>query len=498
MLFYTDKVITARRAFLYGFLLHFTRSCIVLTWFKELYSMSAVDVPPIIMIVVIFLGDIVLSALQSIPFGFCSILINLLHKNNANAVFCHIFSAAFFAFTELFQTIIEQTSFLGFIGFPWVVSYITQHRFLYAIQSSSIFGSIFITFVIILVNSLIAHAICSEKKTRMISLVSALSVFSANIVFGIGYITFDNTESDENTINAVVYQDNNSSYDKWSGSAKDVCDEFIYDIEWFFSEGGKADIIVLSETVFTVRFDPDRAHCSSSGRYISDKLCDLSEKHGCAIVFGGFSSDDNGEYNSMFLIDNGVFCDTVYNKRTLVPFGEYLPYENILTKLVPALENFNLSGSYLKKGENSEVFECSIADIGGIICYDSIFYYNARKSAEDGAQMIALSTNDSWYNDSAAIYQHYAQSSFRAIETDRCLLRSATTGVSGIIDNHGRSIAKSSIFEKAVVSGAVQKRSSITPFVRFGYTYLYFLTAMGVLYCGYLYFKLRKSVTCKI
>ena len=168
MLFYTDKNITAKRAFLYGFLLHFTRSCIVLTWFKELYSMSAVDVPPFIMIAVIFLGDVVLSALQSVPFGICSILINHLHKSTSNCALRHIFSASFFAFTELFQTLIEETCFLGLIGFPWVVSYVTQHRFLYAIQSASVFGAIFITFIIILVNSLIAHAIFCEKKAKIV------------------------------------------------------------------------------------------------------------------------------------------------------------------------------------------------------------------------------------------------------------------------------------------------------------------------------------------
>lgn len=492
MLFYTDKNITAKRAFLYGFLLHFTRSCIVLTWFKELYSMSAVDVPPFIMIAVIFLGDVVLSALQSIPFGICSILINHLHKSTSNCALRHIFSASFFAFTELFQTLIEETGFLGLIGFPWVVSYVTQHRFLYAIQSASVFGAIFITFIIILVNSLIAHAIFCEKKAKIVYLLSAFGIFFANFAFGACYIAFDNN-TNENAINAAVYQDNNSSYDKWSGSARDVCDEFVYDMELFFSSGGKADIIVLSETVFTVRFDPDRAYSSSSGRYIADKLCELSKKHGCSIVFGGFSTDDNGEYNSMFLIDNGEFSKTVYNKRTLVPFGEYLPYEKILTKLVPALENFNLSGSYLKPGASADVFESSHADIGGIICYDSIFYYNTRESAKDGAQIIALSTNDSWYNDSAAIYQHYAQSAFRAIETDRCLLRSATTGVSGIIDNHGRTVAKSNIFEKTIVSGTVQKRSGTTPFVKFGYTYLYALTAIGIIYCGFIRFRHRKN-----
>lgn len=450
--------------------------------------MSSVEVPSLLMIFMIFLGDVILSALQSIPYGICAILISRIFKYGQNTVLSAFFSSALFAVTEHFQTFIEQTKFLGLIGFPWVVNYITQHKFLVGIQSASLFGAGFITIIIIFVNALLAYCIVAEYKKRIVCIVSAASVFSINIFYGVFALSFSSKH--DYTITSVVYQDNNSSYSKWVTSSKDVCDEFIADMEEYFESGNNADIIVLSETVFTTSFGKDRANCSSSGRYIYDRLSDFSAKYDCAVIFGGFSEDDDGEHNSMFAIDKGVFCENVYHKRTLVPFGEYLPYENILLKLVPSLANFNLSGSFLSAGKESQIFNTETVKIGGIICYDSIFYYNTRKSVSEGAQIIALSTNDSWYNDSSAIYQHYAHSAFRAIETGRYLMRSATTGVSGILDNHGKTISQSKIFEKEIISADVQLLNGKTLFVRIGYSYLYALFGITI---GYLVYKTIKT-----
>lgn len=477
-----SQEITKKQAFFYGFFTRFIQSVLVLSWFKELYSMSSVDVSPILMIFVIFLGDVVLSALQAIPFGLCSLLIRTVYKTGKSKSL-NIFSAAvFFTFTELFQTLIEQTGFLGLIGFPWVVTYVTQHKFNIAIQSASIFGAMFITFLITLINALIANAITAEKKERMVSIIIAASLFVINMLYGISVTAYSHTGDENTKINAVVYQDNNSSYSKWSSSPRDVCDIFIEDMENYFSEGNKADIIVMSETVFTTTFDTNYIYNAGSARYVSEKLQKFTQNHNCTLIFGGFSSDKKGSHNSMFVIENGRFNEKVYNKRTLVPFGEYLPYEKTLSKLIPSLESFNLSGSHLVPGDSPEVFECKLANIGAIICYDSIFYYNTNKSVLNGAELIALSTNDSWYNDSSAIYQHYAQSAFRAIETGRYLLRSATTGISGIFDDHGRTVAKSDIFEKCILSGVVQTKSNITLFSKFGYAYLYLLTIICLVY----------------
>ncbi len=444
--------------------------------------MSAVDVPSFVMIGVIFLGDVVLSALQSIPFGLCALFIRAVLKHGRFRLVNSLSAASIYTFTEHIQTLTEEIDIPGLIGFPWVTSYITQHRFTVGIQSASIFGAMFITFLIILINILISYAVICERRDKLIALASAATIFISNTLYGVITIYASNDRAENVQLKAAVYQDNNSSYDKWSSSSRDVCDHFISDMERYFEQGNEADIILLSETVFTVNFDTNRAYNSGSARYIAEKLTDFTKKHDCTIIFGGFSDDEDGEYNSLFMVENGEFNKTVYNKRTLVPFGEYLPFENVLKKILPVLENFNLSGSYLLPGKASNVFESEAASIGSIVCYDSIFSYNTRESVSDGAQLIVLSTNDSWYNDSSAIYQHYAQSAFRAVETGRYLLRSASTGVSGIIDNHGKTIASSNIFEKTIVSGEVEKRTETTLFVKYGYGYLYILALLSAFY----------------
>jgi apolipoprotein N-acyltransferase len=86
----------------------------------------------------------------------------------------------------------------------------------------------------------------------------------------------------------------------------------------------------------------------------------------------------------------------------------------------------------------------------------------------DGAQLIANLTNDGWYMKTAAPYQHFAPNIFRAVENNRWVLRADNTGISALIDPTGRVIAASPIFETAVVEGAVEPRTTQTPYTRWG------------------------------
>ena len=473
LLFIAKKETTLKKAFLYGFLHHFIKSVIVLSWFKELYSMDVVDLPPFLMIVVIFFADVVLSALQSLPFGVFGMLAALIIKHGKFSIANSFSVSVLFTLTELFNTIIEKTNFLGLVGFPWVVTYITQHSFTCGIQSSSLFGAHFITLIIVFINVLFAYALVSVRKQRTLCLICALSVFAGNVVFGISALII-NTGNHSESIKVAAYQDNNSSVTKWFVSSDDICETFIEDLNEYCVSNQAPDIIVMSETVFTIPNFPNSD--------IASDLADITDKYDVTIICGGFRYDDEGEYNSLFMLEDGKIHETMYDKRTLVPFGEYMPAEDILLKIVPVMESFNLGENSILPGKSSNIFVSDRAKIGGLICYDSIFSYNAAESTRDGAQLLSLSTNDSWYNDSAAIYQHYAHSKFRAIENRRCVIRSATTGVSGVIDSCGRTLNKSELFEKTFVDADIYLNDKLTLFSRFEYTYLYILSVLSVIY----------------
>ena len=143
----------------------------------------------------------------------------------------------------------------------------------------------------------------------------------------------------------------------------------------------------------------------------------------------------SGQYfNSMLILDNNLEIIDNYNKRKLVPFGEFLPLENFL-------KNFGLKkiteghGSFLK-GKNHKNVIVNNFNILPLICYEIIFTDFIQKSKGETNLIINIS-EDGWFGETIGPNQHFAKSIFRAIENDTFLVRSANKGISAIIDNKG-------------------------------------------------------------
>jgi apolipoprotein N-acyltransferase len=102
----------------------------------------------------------------------------------------------------------------------------------------------------------------------------------------------------------------------------------------------------------------------------------------------------------------------------------------------------------------------------------------------EGAQVLVNLTNDAWYDRTSAPFQHFAFYIFRAIETDRYVLRAANTGISAIIDPQGRIETKTPIFTEEVLKGSFAMRNTKTFYVRFGDYFIviaFFVLAVAVL-----------------
>ena len=134
--------------------------------------------------------------------------------------------------------------------------------------------------------------------------------------------------------------------------------------------------------------------------------------------------------------------ENYYSKRHLVPFGEYVPWRDLFTAIYPPLSDIGMLDNDFTPGEDPAVFDTGEYKIGSAICFDSIFAELIRGSVNDGAELIAIETNDSWFSDSAAVYMHEAQAKLRAVEAGRYVLRAANTGISAIISPTGRAIAE--------------------------------------------------------
>jgi len=158
-------------------------------------------------------------------------------------------------------------------------------------------------------------------------------------------------------------------------------------------------------------------------------------------IGGDYSAEEQGWYNYNSAMVVGVDGKLIgrYDKIHLVPFGEYIPFQNLLTfahKLTGRVSSFS-------RGEQRRVFLLSGPEgkahrYGVFICYESVFADEIRHFAQRGAEVLVNISDDGWYGDTSAPWQHLNMARMRAIENRRWLLRDTNTGVTASIDPYGR------------------------------------------------------------
>lgn len=189
-----------------------------------------------------------------------------------------------------------------------------------------------------------------------------------------------------------------------------------------------------------------------------------------------------GQLNSAYLIDSQPRVLGRYDKRHLVPFGEYLPLNGALEWL---REVFPTAGDFLPGVADNIVLKADGLRIGVLICFESIFPELSAEMARAGARILAVITNDAWFGRTGAPYQHEAMSVFRVIETRRWLLMSANTGVSSIFTPWGERVGRTRLFEPGYLTADVRLRDDVTFYASRGYVivpvFLALLASLGLI-----------------
>ena len=199
-----------------------------------------------------------------------------------------------------------------------------------------------------------------------------------------------------------------------------------------------ADLILWPEspTPLPVKGDP----------YMQEWADDLTRRLGIPILMGNIAREtipQTGEvrwYNAVLYAspETGVDVEHFYAKRRLVPFGEYVPLARVLPfirKLVPMAADFS-------PGDQVQLLPVSggaegMGEVGSLICYEDVFPHLARANVRAGADWHFVATNNVWFGEEAAAWQHAAHSVLRAVETRRPVVRCGNAGWSGWIDEFG-------------------------------------------------------------
>src|SRR5205814_8954999 len=140
------------------------------------------------------------------------------------------------------------------------------------------------------------------------------------------------------------------------------------------------------------------------------------------------------------------------------------PLKRLLFFAAPLVE----AVSDFSAGEEAQLLPFDGHRISTAICYEIVYPDLVRQFVSGGSELLTTSTNDAWFGKTSAPYQHFEQASMRAIEEGRYLIRSANTGISGIVDPYGHVVAETRIFEAAVVVGDARYLQSLTFYARHG------------------------------
>jgi apolipoprotein N-acyltransferase len=243
------------------------------------------------------------------------------------------------------------------------------------------------------------------------------------------------------------------------------------------------DLVIWPETAIPMFYDQAAATIleslqSQATTYNTDILTGIPTR----------DTDSRKYYNSIIVIGSS---NDIYNKRHLVPFGEYLPADRWLR---PLLIKLQIPISSFSPGSGEPLIYAAGIPIGVSICYEDVFGEEIIDALPEAKLLVNVS-NDAWFGDSMAPHQHLQMARMRSIETGRYMLRTTNTGISAIIDESGNIVSRTGQFKPEVISGSIELFNGMTPYATYGNTpviLFQFLLCFIILFYNYKKVKFKK------
>jgi len=355
-----------------------------------------------------------------------------------------------FALLPALWVAFEWIRSLGMFGFTWGDLGYSQYKVLPIVQLASFTGVWGVSFLIAMSNSALASLAAARGNPRQRTAACARVLLVGLAVLSVGVLGYASLkrplDRTGRPIRAAVIQGNiNQDVEQ---------DVAYYERTWHTYRtmtlaARNADLIVWPETVIPgyVGRDP----------YTQRELSDLAAAAGVHLLVGGSDENDaGGELNAAFLVGPGSGILGRYAKVRLVPFGEFVP----LRRYMPFLRYYRVTPMDVSPGPGYNLLDTGSYRLGAAICFESIFPDISRRLTASGAELLCVMTNDAWFQRTSAAEQHMSKSVFRAVENRRYVLRAAATGISCIIDPHGRILTRAGAFRRAVLHADVRARTA--------------------------------------
>lgn len=326
-----------------------------------------------------------------------------------------------------------------FGGFPWLPLAASQWQRPLVLQAASYGGAWVVSFILVVFScgvAAYAHRIFFEGATglrkRSPEFMAALMLL---VLSSFPFLAELMGQQRQKLARVALVQPNIPQGEKWDPQQAREVLKTIEKVTSDANERGAPDAIFWPEAVvpWPVHRDPS----------VQQWIEYVSKRTGKPIVLGSVFTTGAGEteewFNGAFVVDPVTgLQEPGYAKRKLVPFGEFVPFRSVLgwlTKFVP------LGPGDFSPGEEARPLALAtgrnVTRLGLLICYEDIFPSLARQSVRDGAEVLAVVTNNGWFGEGGAAYQHATHSVLRAVENRRPLIRVGNAGWSGWIDEFG-------------------------------------------------------------
>ena len=362
-------------------------------------------------------------------------------------------------------------------GFPWALLGYSQASVLPIAQLASLFGVYGVSMLVASVSAALAagtlnagFATGARKSIFSVRRVSPWRSYSPLIivfvvvigiaVWGSRRVAVAEWTHTGEAIRVGIIQGNVSQDEKTQpGRAPAIFQDYLRMTRQALREG--AEFIVWPESSTPFRFEDDL--------FAAAQIRTLAQQARVPILFGSDQfvrapGTPTAFYNSAFVVGADGKTAGAYRKMHLVPFGEYVPVKKLLFFAAPFVQ----AVSDFSAGDEATLLPVGNHLVSTAICYEVVYPDLVRRFVAGGSEMLTTITNDAWFGPTSAPYQHFEQASMRAIEEGRYLVRSANTGVSGIVDPYGRVLERSAIFQPAVIVGEARFLKTSTFYARHG------------------------------
>jgi len=345
-----------------------------------------------------------------------------------------------------------------FGGFPWLLVGMSQIHTIYD-NIFPIGGTYVVTFIIILLSNFISILFMKGFTKKNITV---LVTFFSLLVVQINMDSSWTTKSEKEVSLSIIQPNINQNIKFSEEELTNLKNKYIN-----MAANTASDLIILPETALPYVYNPNKDFFESNILKYTKNL-----------VTGIFRIDTNKNiYNSILLLGD---TRKYYDKRHLVPFGEFTPFKSIFSPLSSLL---NIPMSDLTQGSRHQNgFDLDKYFISTIICYESGFP-SLISIPDDKFSVILTVSNDSWFGNTFAPYQHLQITKVRALENQRHFIRAANTGISAHINERGKIIKKLMLNSEGTIESHFSTFKGKTPYSRFGdYPILMLIFIIIILY----------------